>query len=171
MLPPIEIKVVGKAVIVPESSTILHVARALGIDTPALCFLHNLTPVNVCRVCVVELEGFRALVPACSRRLEAGMVVRTDSERVRFSRRLILEFLASSVDVSTAPAFQEYAERYAARPEPFGSSVATVRQPPKIDNVQSRGFHQKPKQSSMGADVGGLGVSRKPHFLSLAIHK
>ena len=63
----------------------------LGIETPTLCYLENLTPVNVCRVCVVELEGARTLVPACSRKAEPGMIVKTDSERVRLSRRLVLE--------------------------------------------------------------------------------
>ena len=54
-------------------------AAPLGIDTPTLCYLENLTPVNVCRVCVVEVAGSRALVPACSRRVEPGMDVQTDS--------------------------------------------------------------------------------------------
>jgi predicted molibdopterin-dependent oxidoreductase YjgC len=130
----IEIKIDGKAVSVPEGSTILDAARKLGIDTPTLCFLESLTPVNACRVCVVELEGSRALVPACSRKVEANMSIRTDSERVRLSRRLVLEFLASSVDLSTAPAMQAYIERYNADPERFGPTRATVAQPIKIDN-------------------------------------
>ena len=130
----IEIHIDGQSVSVPEGSTILDAARGLNIDTPTLCFLESLTPVNVCRVCVVELEGSRTLVPACSRKVEPGMVIQTDSDRVRLSRRIVLEFLASSVDVSTAPAFQAYAERYGARPQRFGSSAATVAQPTKIDN-------------------------------------
>src|SRR5215472_14801711 len=130
----IEIKIDGEPVAVPEGSTILDAARQLGIDTPTLCFLESLTPVNVCRVCVVELEGSRVLVPACSRKVEPNMSIKTDSERVRLSRRVVLEFLGSSVDVSTAPAFKEYMGRYDAHPERFGSSAATVAQPPKIDN-------------------------------------
>lgn len=130
----IELEIDGRPISVPEGATILDAARRLGIDTPTLCFLETLTPVNVCRVCVVELEGSRALVPACSRKAEPGMVVRTDSERVRLSRRLVLEFLASSVDVSTAPALRSYMQRYNARPQRFGPSAATVSQPPKIDN-------------------------------------
>jgi predicted molibdopterin-dependent oxidoreductase YjgC len=130
----IEIRIDGQPVSAPEGSTILDAARALRIDTPTLCFLESLTPVNVCRVCVVELEGSRALVPACSRKVEPGMVIHTDSERVRLSRRLVLEFLASSVDVSTAPALQAYMGRYGARPARFGSAAVTVAQPPKIDN-------------------------------------
>jgi len=131
---PIEIRIDGKAVTAPEGATLLEAARSVGIDTPTLCYLENLTPVNVCRVCVVELEGSRTLVPACSRKVEPGMIVKTDSERVRLSRRLVLELLASSVDVSTAPAMQTYMERYDARPERFGPAAATVAQPPKIDN-------------------------------------
>lgn len=129
----IEIKIDGRSVSVPEGSTILDAARKLGIDTPTLCYLESLTPVNVCRVCVVELEGSRTLAPACSRRVEAGMSIKTDSERVRLSRRLVLEFLASSVDVSTAPAFRGYLERYGCNPRRFGEG-ATVAQPVKIDN-------------------------------------
>ena len=130
----IEITIDGQKVSVPEGSTILDAAKKLGIQTPTLCFLESLTPVNVCRVCVVELEGSRTLVPACSRKVEPGMAIKTDSERVRVSRRIVLEFLASSVDVSTAPVFQEYMQRYGAHPERFGSSAATVAQPTKVDN-------------------------------------
>jgi predicted molibdopterin-dependent oxidoreductase YjgC len=130
----IEIKIDGKPVSVPEGSTILDAAKKLGIDTPTLCFLESLTPVNVCRVCVVELEGSRTLVPACSRKVEPNMSIKTDSERVRLSRRLVLEFLASSVDLSTAPGMQAYMGRYGAHPERFGATRATAAQPVKIDN-------------------------------------
>src|SRR5437867_3246510 len=130
----LEITIDGKRVKVCEGATILDATKKLGIETPTLCFLETLTPVNVCRVCVVELEGSRTLVPACSRKVEAGMVIRTDSERVRLSRRVVLEFLASSVDVSTAPQLRAYMKRYKARAEKFGPRAATVAQPPKIDN-------------------------------------
>jgi predicted molibdopterin-dependent oxidoreductase YjgC len=129
-----EITIDGKRVAVPEGATILEATRKLGIDTPTLCFLETLTPVNACRVCVVELEGSRTLVPACSRKAEAGMAVHTESERVRLSRRLVLDFLASSVDVSTAPTLRAYMEQYGARPDRFGARAQTVAQPPKIDN-------------------------------------
>lgn len=120
----VKLTVDGREIAVPEGATILDACRALGIDTPTLCFAENLTPVNVCRICVVELEGSRTLVPACSRRVEANMVVATDSERVRTSRRLVLELLGSSVDLSTAPGIRQVMERYAARPERFGPPAA-----------------------------------------------
>jgi predicted molibdopterin-dependent oxidoreductase YjgC len=130
----VELTVDGQPVRVFEGSTILDACRQLGVDTPTLCYGDTLTPVNVCRVCVVELEGARTLVPACSRKAEAGMVVHTDSERVRTSRRLVLELLGSSVDLSTAPAALEYVERYDADPSRFGPDAATVAQDVKIDN-------------------------------------
>ena len=153
---PIRVTIDGREVSVPEGSTLLNATREAGVDTPTLCFLETLKPVNACRICVVEVEGSRTLVPACSRQAEDGMVVRTNTERVRLSRRIILEFLASSVDVSTAPQIQTYMERYGARPERFGppqppsntrdaarpgihapedgTQAAAVSQPVKIDN-------------------------------------
>ena len=125
----------GQEVNVPEGTTILQACRSLGVDTPTLCYLETLTPVNVCRVCVVEVEGSRVLVPACSRKLESGMKIQTDSERVRMSRRVVLEFLASSVDMSlTSADVKRWMERYAAQPQRFGPGAATVEQPVKVDN-------------------------------------
>jgi predicted molibdopterin-dependent oxidoreductase YjgC len=113
------------------------VCRNRGIDTPTLCYLENLTPVNACRVCVVELEGARTLVPACARKIEAGMKIKTDSERVRASRRMVLELLESSVDMSlTGAQVTGWKDRYGARADRFGptGARATVAQPVKIDN-------------------------------------
>ena len=133
----------GRQVNVPAGTPLLEVCRGLGIDVPTLCYLENLNPVNVCRVCVVELEGSRTLVPACSRKVENGMVVRTNSERVQLSRRLVLEFLASSVDVSTAPQLQSYLERYEAHPERF-SSVGLDRKKARELEIASPETHQPP---------------------------
>jgi predicted molibdopterin-dependent oxidoreductase YjgC len=154
----VEVVIDGQTARVPATWTILDACRSLGIDTPTLCYLENLTPVNVCRICVVELAGARTLVPACSRRVEPGMEIRTDSPRVRLSRKMVIEFLASSVDLSTAPQAQAYAARYGACPErygqpqapsgpaerdgrepghhhpPVGNAAETVAQPVKVDN-------------------------------------
>jgi predicted molibdopterin-dependent oxidoreductase YjgC len=130
----VDITIDGKPLKVPETMTILEACRSIAIDTPTLCYLENLTPVNVCRVCVVELTGARTLVPACSRKVEAGMDIKTDSPRVRLSRKMVLEFLSSSVDLSTAPQAQSYMKRYKARPERYGEGVENVHQPVKIDN-------------------------------------
>ncbi len=130
----VELTVDGQAVRVTEDATILDACRRAGIDTPTLCFGDTLTPVNVCRVCVVEVEGARALVPSCSRKVEEGMVVHTDSPRVRTSRRLVMELLASSVDLSLAPDALRYVERYDAKPERFGPDAARVTAEVKVDN-------------------------------------
>jgi len=130
----IELSVDGEPVRVFEGSTILDACRMLGNEQPTLCYGDTLTPVNVCRVCVVEVEGARTLVPSCSRKAEAGMVVLTDSERVRTSRRLVMELLGSSVDLSTAPDALAYIEEYDAKPDRFGPDAATVAQDVKIDN-------------------------------------
>ena len=130
----VSVTIDGHGVDVAEGSTILDACRFMEIDTPTLCQLDNLTPVNVCRVCVVELEGSRVLVPACSRRVEPGMKIQTDSPRVRHSRRLVLELLASSVDMTlTSTQVPVWMHRYGASPSRFGN-VATVAGPVKVDN-------------------------------------
>ena len=158
VLPAVDVTIDGLPVAVPAGATILDACRAQGIDTPTLCYLENLTPVNACRVCVVEVTGSRVLVPACSRRVEPGMEIATDSERVRHSRKMVLEFLGSSVDLSTAPAALGYIERYDADPSRYGApappseagerdrhvaghhhdpavgAAETVAQPVKVDN-------------------------------------
>ncbi len=127
---PIEMTIDGRSVTVPAGATILDACRAEGIDTPTLCYADNLTPVNVCRVCVVEVTGSRVLVPACSRRAEPGMEIQTDSERVRLSRKVVLEFLGSSVDMSLAGpvapdgSIAAYAERYGADATRYGPPAA-----------------------------------------------
>jgi predicted molibdopterin-dependent oxidoreductase YjgC len=130
----VDLTIDGLTVSVEEGSTILDACRRLEIATPTLCYADTLAPVNVCRVCVVEVEGSRTLVPSCSRKVEGGMAVHTDSPRVRTSRRLVLELLGSSADLSRAPDALRYIEEYAARPERFGETAATVAQPVKIDN-------------------------------------
>ncbi len=154
----VELTIDGETVVAPEGTTIFEASKQLGRSIPTLCYLETLRPVNVCRVCVVEVEGSRVLVPSCSRKVEAGMVVKTDSERVRHSRKMVLEFLASSVDLSTTPDVMEWLETYGADPERYGPPAppaaaghrddlmpghhappdpafrATVAQPVKVDN-------------------------------------
>ncbi|MFQ5702041.1 MAG: 2Fe-2S iron-sulfur cluster-binding protein [Acidobacteriota bacterium] len=111
----------GRRVEVSPGATILDACRDRGIDVPTLCFLKVLRPANACRLCVVEVKGAGALVPACSRRVEAGMDILTDSERVRHSRKLILELLGSAVDLSLASGeLKAWRERYEARRDRFG---------------------------------------------------
>ena len=129
----VEVTVDGQAIRVEEGATILDACKAAGKDIPTLCYLETLTPINACRVCVVEVEGARVLAPACSRRVEAGMKVRTNTPRVRTSRKVVLELLASSVDLSTSDELQQRLREYDADPGRFDG--ATVAQPVKDDNA------------------------------------
>jgi predicted molibdopterin-dependent oxidoreductase YjgC len=83
---------------------------------------------------VVEVEGARVLAPSCSRAVEPGMIVHTRSARVARARRVVLELLASSVDLSTTPGMADLLQEYGCDPARFGADVATVAQPPSIDN-------------------------------------
>jgi predicted molibdopterin-dependent oxidoreductase YjgC len=129
-----EVRVDGQAVAVPDGATILDACAAVGVDTPTLCFGDTIAPRNVCRVCVVEVTGSRALVPACSRVVEPGMEIATDSPQVRHARRMVLELLGSSVDLSLTDRVDEWGARYGADPTRFGDDAATVAQPVKVDN-------------------------------------
>ena len=147
----VELTIDGRAVSAPEGATILEACRGEGIDTPTLCYLENLTPVNACRVCVVEVEGSRALVPACSRPVEPKMAVLTDSERVRLSRRMVLEFLASSADLSCAsPEVRRWMERYGADPSRYGPPAA---ESPAGERDAARPGHHHPSPPGAASRV------------------
>lgn len=121
---------------VPEGATILAAARDMGTTIPTLCYGDTLTPKNACRVCMVEVEGARVLATACSRTVEPGMVIHTDTPRIRSARRMVLEFLASSVDLSGAgPEVEKWMAEYGADPSRYGPSAATAAgTAPRVDN-------------------------------------
>jgi formate dehydrogenase major subunit len=91
--PTVECSIDGQSLQVPAGTTIWEAARHVGIDIPVLCHHPNLNPVAVCRVCAVEVEGARVLAAACIRQVEPGMQVRTTSDRVERSRRMLVELL------------------------------------------------------------------------------
>jgi len=122
----------GEEVTAEEGTTILQACGGKGI--PTLCYGDTITPKNACRLCMVEVEGSRTLVPACSRPVEPGMVVMTRSERVDHARKMVLEFLGSSVDLSLTDNIAEWNAEYGADPDRYGESAATVAKPVKIDN-------------------------------------
>jgi predicted molibdopterin-dependent oxidoreductase YjgC len=146
----------GEQVSVAEGSTILDACRSMGKEVPTLCYGDTITPKNACRVCMVEVAGSRVLVPSCSRKAEPGMEVVTRSERVDHSRRMVLELLGSSVDLSLTRNVARWNAEYGANPgrhgpaagptagrdaavtghhEPADGTVASnVHQPVKVDN-------------------------------------
>ena len=98
----VNVTVNGKAVSVPERTTILEAARAAGVDIPHLCYLKKLNEIGACRVCCVEIEGERNLVPSCNNPVFEGMVIRTNTPRVRRTRKINVELILSQHDCHCA---------------------------------------------------------------------
>ena len=124
----------GAEVTVPAGTTILEACGGKDGDIPTLCYGDTITPKNACRVCMVEVEGSRVLVPACSRKVEPGMSVTTRSQRVDHARKMVLEFLGSSVDLSLTDHVDGWNAEYGADPSRYGEQAATLDQPVKVDN-------------------------------------
>lgn len=123
----------GRTVRAATGTTLLTAARDAGVEIPTLCYHPNLTANGICRLCVVEVVGARNLQPACVVPVSPGMVVNTETERVLTARRVILELLASTVDLREAPEVLAYMERIGARLERFGGGVRREF-PVKVDN-------------------------------------
>src|SRR5215510_6127300 len=91
----ITVTIDGMQVAVPPGTTLYDAAQRVGIDIPVLCHSPQLQPVAVCRMCVVEVQGARVLQAACIRQAEDGMVVQTQSDKVKQSRAMLTELLMS----------------------------------------------------------------------------
>ena len=83
---------------VKEGTTILKAAESVGVHIPTLCYLEGINEIGACRVCVVEIEGKSQLEASCNTAVEEGMVVYTNSHRVRKSRKAIVELILSQHD-------------------------------------------------------------------------
>ncbi len=83
----------GRAIAVPDGSTILDAARALGLDVPTLCWYPTLPNVGNCRVCLVSVDGTPKLIPACATQAADGMQVTTESHAAVENRRAVLGLL------------------------------------------------------------------------------
>lgn len=88
----------GRAVSVAEGTSILDAAASVGIKIPTLCYLRELNEIGACRICVLEIEGIDQLVAACNNTVLEGMVVRTNSPKVRVARRQNMELILSTHD-------------------------------------------------------------------------
>ena len=146
----------GQQVTVGGGATILQACREAGVDLPTLCYGPTLAPANACRVCMVEVEDSRVLVPSCSRVLEEGMVINTGTERAQHSRRLVMELLGSAGRLDRADdVVESWMEGHGADPARFGPPegetprerptpghgraakvdfAATVEEPPKVED-------------------------------------
>lgn len=128
----IKVMIDGNPVSVEAGSTLMQASREAGIDTPVICYHEATTPNGLCRQCVVEVEGWRVLAPACITAAAEGMVVHTASERVQRARRTLLEMLNASIDLSQAPEIQQQMDDYQADRERFPG--AERRAPAMLDD-------------------------------------
>ena len=86
----------GQTVQAPKNATILEAARSAGIYIPTLCYHPELAPEGACRLCVVEASGARTLVASCVYPVADGMVVKTNTPKVREARRMVVELLLAN---------------------------------------------------------------------------
>jgi iron-only hydrogenase group A len=109
-----------------EGMTILDAAKSVGIHIPTLCHMKDLFPTGACRMCVVEVDGMRGLTPSCAYPVVDGMIVQTNSSRVRRARKTIVELLVENhpqdclICVRNKNCeLQDLAEKYALREHRF----------------------------------------------------
>jgi bidirectional [NiFe] hydrogenase diaphorase subunit len=89
----ISLTIDGHSVSGKTGETLLQVAHRHGITIPTLCNYPGVAPAGACRICIVEIAGYSRPVPSCATAAEQGMVVCTDSRRIRDARRMIVELL------------------------------------------------------------------------------
>lgn len=92
----IKINIDGRNIEVQKGISVLAAARKANIDIPTLCFLKEINAAGDCRMCIVEIEGRRGLVPSCNTMVEEGMVIRTNTPEINEARRVILDLILSS---------------------------------------------------------------------------
>lgn len=115
----IRVEIDGNSYEAPSGSTILDIARSNGVYIPTLCYDPRLSPYGACRLCLVEVEGARALLPACYAQAEDGMVIQTTNEKLERIRKTLVELLVSDHPMECAGCsksgrceLQELANRY-----------------------------------------------------------
>jgi len=92
----IKINIDGREIEVEKGITVLQAARQAKIDIPTLCFLKDINEAGDCRMCIVEIEGRRGLVPSCNTKVEDGMKIKTNTPAINESRKVILDLILSS---------------------------------------------------------------------------
>lgn len=91
-----EIEVNGRMIEAEQGDTILEALNKNGVDVPTLCHMKGLVPSGACRICAVEVEGMRGLIPSCSYPVQAGMKIETNSDRAIKARKTIIELLLAN---------------------------------------------------------------------------
>jgi predicted molibdopterin-dependent oxidoreductase YjgC len=167
----VEVNLNGATVSAHADATILDVCRSEGVDIPTMCYLETLSPFNSCRLCVVEVTGSRTLVPSCSRVIDNGMEITTESERISLTRQTLYELYASTVDLSLADVqTRGWMEKYDVDPSRFGE-FESQREVKIQDDLYIRDYDKcvmcyrcvaacgPDAQNTFAIDVAGRGLS------------
>ncbi len=135
-MPEVAITINGKELIGRTGQTILELATENGIDIPNLCHDPRLVPTGSCRLCLVDVEGQKAPVTACTSKIEPGMVVQTETDEIRAIRKTILELLfyehrgvCTTCNKNGDCALQQYAYEYQISDEIFTKSETVEPKP------------------------------------------
>lgn len=139
----VKLTIDGRAVKASEGTTILEAAASVGIPIPSLCYLKGINEIGACRVCVVELEGKDKLITACNNVVEEGMVLYTNSPKVRETRRTNVELILSQHDCHCATCvrsrncnLQELANDLGILELPYDKLVSTAPWNPKFPLIR-----------------------------------
>jgi len=164
----------GRQLEFENDETIVEVARRNGIFIPTLCYMKGTRPTGACRICVVEVEGARSLLPACATPASPKMVVHTHSSSVIEARKTIIALLLQSGNHNCAIAtnrsqnwtsFQQHVESYDQRADlcPAHSACNLQAYAYKYQ-VDTTGFCKGPDRVSHG---DGKSINRQRFF---AVH-
>jgi NADH-quinone oxidoreductase subunit G/NADP-reducing hydrogenase subunit HndD len=138
----VNIKINGLDVNVPKSYTVLDAARENGIDIPTLCHLKDVNEVGACRVCVVEVEGARALQASCVLPVNEGMNIKTNTKRVRNSRKTTVELLLANHNRECLTCYRNK-----------NCELQSVSEELGIDTVRFEGAKREPKIDDLSVSI------------------
>jgi formate dehydrogenase major subunit len=91
----VKLTIDGKSIEVTEGTTVLRAAEQADVFIPTLCDHPHLSPYGGCRLCLVEVEGFRTLQPSCTLPASNNMVIHTDTPKIHAARKLVLSLIFS----------------------------------------------------------------------------
>ncbi|RPI37039.1 MAG: 4Fe-4S dicluster domain-containing protein, partial [Nitrospiraceae bacterium] len=95
MAKTVNLKIDNREVQVPEGTNLIDAAAAAGVHIPNLCYMKGMKGIGACRLCLVELEGMKSPLIACTARAKEGMVVRTSTEAVQETRKFVIDLILS----------------------------------------------------------------------------
>lgn len=132
----------GMEVEVPSSYTVLEAAREHGLDIPTLCHLKDVNEIGACRVCVVEVEGARALQASCVLPVRDGMVVNTNTKRVRESRKTTVELILANHNRECTTCFRNK-----------NCELQSVSEELGIDQIRYEGAKREPQYDDLSHSI------------------